>query len=397
MPLEEIAGAKNDYNLNLPRYVDSSEPEDLQDLHAHLHGGIPVRDVEALSGYWDAFPQLRSTLFEQGQEHGYCELRIEARDARQAVFTSPDFETFGVRVENLVKEWFATHRSTLEVINADSVPNDLIVGVGEDLLARFKGLPLLDPYAVYEQLMTYWHSTMHDDIFLVMNEGWHAAAQPRPTIVEKDGKLSETPDLVIGSGRSTTKYKTDLLPPSLIVNRYFAEQQTEVESLNAGADESSRLLEEYLEEHAIEEGLLAEAMEGDMVSKVLAQARLKEAKREGNDPDEVAALEQVVRLYNVEAAARRAVKEAQATLDLVTLNQYDALSDRDVRSLLLGDKWEATVVSRIANEAVSLTRALGDRIEVLGERYGETLAGLDGQLKEFDRRLALHLASMGVK
>ena len=74
-------------------------------------------------------------------------------------------------------------------------------------------MPLLDEYDVYEQLMTYWHDTMHDDVFLIMNEGWLGAAKPRKTIEDKDRKLTETPDLVIGSGRSATKYKMDLIPP----------------------------------------------------------------------------------------------------------------------------------------------------------------------------------------
>lgn len=391
VPLAEIADPKNDYNLNLPRYVDSSEPEDLQDLRAHLHGGIPARDVEALADYWDAFPHLHAMLFKDGTRPGYCELAVDVSKVHQTILESTEFKAFQVKALGLVNGWFEAHRSTLEAIDADTVPNDLIAEIGDDLLARFKGLPLVDPYDEYEQLMTYWHGTIHDDVFLVMNEGWHAAARPRPTILDKDGKLSETPDLVIGSRRSAAKYKTDLLPPSLIVARYFAEQRADVEDLHAVAEEASRLVKEYLEEHAVEEGLLSEAMEGDQVSKTLAQARLKEAKREGTDPDEVAALEHVVGLYNDESAAKRAAKDTQTELDVVTLKQYGELSDRDVKSLLLTDKWSATIAAGIAAEVESLTFGLVGRILQLGERYAETVEELDVELSTIASRVASHL------
>src|SRR6185437_8981805 len=122
------------------------------------------------------------------------------------------------------------------------------------------------------------------------------AARPRKAIEDKDRKLTETPDLIVGSGRSATKYKMDLIPPALIVARYFAEEQAKIDDLASAAEEAARAVEEYTEEHAVEDGLLVEAMEDEKISKALAAARLKEARREGTDPDEVKALEHLVRL-----------------------------------------------------------------------------------------------------
>ncbi|MEI2671073.1 MAG: hypothetical protein V9G13_08075 [Marmoricola sp.] len=161
---------------------------------------------------------------------------------------------------------------------------------------------------------------MHDDVFLVMNDGWLNAAKPRKTIEDKDRKLSETPDLVVGSGRSATKYKMDLIPPSLIVARYFAAEQATIDDLTAAAEEATRAVEEYVEEHAVEDGLLADAMDDDKISKALIAARLKAIKT-GGDPDEIKALQYATKLYNAEAAAKKAVKDAQADLDLATLKK----------------------------------------------------------------------------
>ncbi|MGW3484271.1 type I restriction-modification system subunit M [Rhodococcus indonesiensis] len=396
VPLAEIADPKNDYNLNIPRYIDSSEPEDLQDLHAHLHGGIPDRDLDALSGYWDAFPSLRATLFRPNRP-GYSDLVIDVASVQQTVLDSAEFKRFADKVDALVDDWFSAHRDALAAIDATTVPNRLIATLGDDLLERSKRIPLLDEYDVYEQLMTYWHATMHDDVFLVMNDGWKGAATPRKTIEDKERKLSETPDLLVGSGRSARKYKMDLIPPALIVARNFADDQARVDELTLAAEEAARSVEEYVEEHAVEDGLLAEAMDDDKISKALVSARLKVAKREGSDLEEMKALECLIELYNSEAAAKKAVKDAQADLDLATLKKYGDLTEDGIKQLVFDDKWHATIGSRIAGEVSALTLELVARIQELGERYVDTLSALDKELEDLEVRVARHLADMGVK
>ncbi|SCF88652.1 type I restriction-modification system subunit M [Streptomyces sp. Cmuel-A718b] len=396
VPLSEIADPKNDYNLNIPRYIDSSEPEDIQDLHAHLHGGIPDRDLDALGGYWDAFPQLRDQLF-QPNRPGYSDLTIDVSQVQQAILDSPEFQKFTQEALELTTEWFDAHRKRLEGINETTRPNDLIAVLGDDLLTRFKPVPLLDEYDVYEQLMTYWHDVMHDDVFMVMNDGWLEAAKPRKIVLDKDRKLSETPDLVVGTGRSAVKYKMDLIPPGLIIARYFEEEQAQVYELVTATEDASRAVEEYVEEHAVEGGLLAEAMDEDKINKVLASARLKAARHEGTDPDEVAALEHLIKLYNVEAAVKKAAKEAEAALHLATLKTYGDLTENDVRTLVLDDKWRKTIKARVAAEAEALTLALVKRIQELGGRYVELASTLDAELKHLESKVAQHLADMGVQ
>lgn len=396
VPLAEIADPKNDYNLNIPRYIDSSEPEDIQDLNAHLHGGIPERDLDALSPYWDAFPSLRSALF-QPNRPGYSDLSIDVTEVQQAVLDSNEFKKFATEIQGIVADWFATHRPILQGLDAQTRPNELIDTIGDDLLARFKDTPLLEEYDIYEQLMTYWHAVMHDDVFLVMNEGWMDAAKPRKTIEDKERKLTETPDLVIGAGRGATKYKMDLIPPALIVARYFGEVQVNVDGLNLAAEEASRAVEEYVDEHAVEDGLLAEAMDDDKISKALATTELKKAKVKKADLDEIKALEHLIKLYDTEATAKKTAKDAQAVLDLATLKQYGDLTIPETKQLVLDDKWHASLAARVANEVNSLTLDLVGRIQQLGERYAETVADLERELEWLESRVASHLADMGVK
>jgi type I restriction enzyme M protein len=397
VPLSEIAAPKNDYNLNIPRYIDSSEPEDIQDLNAHLHGGIPDRDLELLSRYWDAFPLLRNQLFKVNRP-GYSDLTLEVSQVQQAILDSPEFQKFAVAARDITTDWFSEHRTQLEKIDIDTRPNELIGAISEDLLARFKSVALLDEYDVYEQLMEYWNDVMHDDVFLIMTDGWLDASRPRKAIEDKDRKLTETPDLVIGSGKNAQKYKMDLIPPPLIVARYFTDEQAKVDDLATATEEATRAIDEYVEENAGEDGLLAQATdERDKITKASVTDRLKEAKKEASDPDEVKALEQLIKLYNAETTAKKAAKEAQAALDLATLAQYGSLSEEDVKTIVLDDKWQATTTRRIASEIEALTLALVERIQELGDRYAVTVANLDAQVEKLESAVARHLADMGVE
>ncbi len=395
VPLAEIADLGNDYNLNISRYIDTSDPEDIQDLDAHLHGGIPDRDLDALGGYWDAFPQLRGLLFSSNRP-GYSDLTIDVSQVEQAILDSPEVQKLATEARDLTAEWFDGHRGRLAEIDTDTEPTELIVAIGDDLLARFKAVALLDEYDVYEQLMTYWHEVMHDDVFVIMHEGWDEAAKPRKTIADKDRKLSESPDLVIGSGRGATKYKMDLIPPALIVARYFPNEQAKIDELTVAAGEAARVVEEYVVEHAVEDGLLAAAMEEDKISKALTSARLKLARLENDsDPGEIKALAHLLRLYNDEAAARKAVKDAQAALDLAILKKYGDLTAYDIRSLVLDSKWARSISSRVARLVLGMLRGLSGRIGELGRRYESSLAEIDAELATLRLQIASSLSAMG--
>jgi type I restriction enzyme M protein len=246
--------------------------------------------------------------------------------------------------------------------------------------------------------MTYWHAVMHDDVFLIMNEGWAGAAKPRRTIEDKDRKLNETPDLVTGSGHRAVKYKMDLIPSGLIVARYFPAEQAKVDELNVAAEEASRALQDYIEEHAVEEGLLQDAPDNTgKVTKATATNRLKLARYEQADRIEIEALQHVIDLFNAESLAKVEAKQAQAELDEATLKQYAKLTEDDIKFLVIDDKWQSTIVNRIVSEVDSLTLSLAERISELGNRYAETVMVLDSSLSALESKMASHLATMGIR
>jgi len=398
VPNSEIDDPKNDYNLNIPRYIDSSEPEDIQDLRAHLQGGIPQRDLDDLELYWDAFPGLREQLFEPLRE-GYSELIDAASGIESAVLGSTHYPTINAGTSGEVDDWWQASRAALEGIDGTTRPHDLASELGESLLDAFRSHRLLDEYAVYEQFMSYWNTSMHDDVTLIVGDGWDAAAKPRAarTWKDKNNKTKyEDAHLSFGTGANAKRWVMDLIPPNLIVARYFAREQAEADDLIAGLRAITQSIEEYTAEHAVEDGLLWEAVEDDKINAAAAKKRLQIAKAEKAEAGEIAALTHIMTLYTAEAAAKKAVKDAAVKLDEKTLAQYGRLSPDDIKTLVIGDKWGATIAARISAELVAAVQRFTTRLRVLANRYEATVDELDAELDVLTAKVANHLAEMGV-
>lgn len=394
VPVTEIASSANDYNLNIPRYIDSSEPEDIHDLGAHLHGGIPGRDVDALQPYWSVFPTLRDALFRPDSRPGYLEPETAPGDVRATVLAHPDFLAYSGSVAGVFRGWRAAHEELLRGLGPGASPRELIRTLSEDLLVRFAGVPLLDKYDVYQCLMDHWAGVMQDDIDLIIAEGWVAGAEPRRAIENGVRRIREVPDLVIGR----RKYRMDLIPPALIVDRYFVADRAVVDELTGLQEGASRDLEEFIEEHTGEEGLLEDAVsESGRVTKTTVNGRLKVV---GGDPEfieEREALREVLALIDAEARAKRAVRAAEVALDERVFARYATLAESEIKGLVVEDKWFASIRAAIEGEVQRLTQGLAGRVKELDERYARPLPELEREAEELGAKVEEHLRRMGVE
>lgn len=397
VPLDEIAAEANDYNLNISRYIDGSEPEDLHDLTAHMNGGIPNRDIDALSAYWQVFPSLRDTLFIASERPGYSELAIEVGDIKRHILEHPEFVAYANSVQERTHAWQQAHVDRLKSLAIDDLPKRVIRELSEDLLQRFADIPLLDRYDVYQRLMDYWVDVMQDDVYLIAADGWLEAAQPRAIIKDKDRKIAESPDLVIGSGKNARKYKMDLLPPELIVAHYFADEQAAIDARQAEQDNAARELEEFIEEQSGEDGLLDEATnDKGKITKGGLNDRLKAVRHEGDSEEERKVLTRCLALIEAEAAAGKAVKEALAVLDKNILDRYAQISEHEIKELVVDSKWLAAVLSLLDGEVRLAIELLGARIRELSDRYATKLPLLEQDVERYGGRVGTHLKRMGI-
>jgi type I restriction enzyme M protein len=237
--------------------------------------------------------------------------------------------------------------------------------------------------------MDYWAETLQDDVYVLVQDGWTAGNRLRELVVTKGEKLKETPNLVIGKA----KYKAELIPPALIIARYFSAQQTTLEQLQSEVDNLSQQIESLIEEHSGDDGLLLDAMnDKDKVTKATVKTRLKHAK----DADEVALLKQLVRLFDAEDTAKKAAKDAQESLDMAVFGQYAKLSESDIKTLIVQDKWLASVQSAVEADIERITQQLANRVKELEERYAQPLPQLEADVLALSAKVAEHLKAMGL-
>jgi type I restriction enzyme M protein len=396
VPYDEIAG-KNEFNLNIPRYIDSSEPEDIHDLDAHLNGGIPNRDIDALQDYWDVFPSIRATLFKDASRAGYSDPLVEEREVKPTILGHAEFESFKSNCLELFEGWKAAHRDNLMAIDVGISPKELIFDVSEDLLARYADAQLLSKYNVYQILMDYWSETMQDDVYMLAQDGWKAANVVRQLVPVKDKKgkavYKEEHDFEFGAAKSKKRFRSDIVRPELVIARYFAEQKAELDKLQTAYEEATQTLETFVEENSGEEGLIEESKNDK--GKV-SQKGIKDRLKEASDADEIAALKKCLKLVAEESKCKSAVKAAQDALDEMVFKKIPAIPNDELKDIVVNAKWLASVEAQIIEEIERVTQNLANRVKTLEQRYSKPLPSLSEDVSKYTNLVEGHLKKMGL-
>ncbi len=363
VPLNEIE--ENDFNLNIPRYIDTQEEEeDLQDIAAHLLGGIPNRDLDKLQKYWQVYPSLRSVLFTNSVREGYSSLKIEQDQIKQTIFNHHEFKAYTDEIHRLFNNWREQYVPLLKGINSDTNPKAVIHEISEDILAAFADRILIDKYDIYQHLMTYWLETMKDDLYMIVENGWVA--------------------------------NDELLPEGLLIDRYFQAEQQAIEEMELKKEEISRQKEELEEEQSGEEGPLEEVKnDKGKITKGNLQKRIREMKKEPDSAEELKILHDYLALMDSETTANREIREARKKLTEQVSKKYQELTTNEVKTLVVDDKWMAAISAEIDGELERISYRLTSRIKELAERYEKTLPQLEEEVAESEARVRTHLERMG--
>lgn len=384
---DEISSDKNDYNLNLPRYIDSTDPEDIQDIDAHLNGGIPDSDIQGedseLAAYWQVLPNVQAALFESAGRPGYSQLKQPIAEVRAAILEHAEFIGFRQQVTGIFERWCEAQRPNLKGFDKAGHPKALIKAIAEALLGDFRQAPLLDAYDIYQHLMDYWAETMQDDAYLIAADGWVAETY-RVLEEVKTGKQK---------GKMKDKgWACDLIPKPFIVARYFAAEQAALDALQADLESVSAQLSELEEEHSGEDGAFSEL---DKINKGEVGKRLKEVKGDPDYADEAKVLQQWTKLEQRQSSLKSKIKAADAELDQLAHDKYPDLSVDEIKTLVVDDKWLTALAADVQGELERVSQRLTGRIRQLAERYETPLPKLAEEVDVLAARVDEHLKRMG--
>lgn len=381
---------KNNYNLNITRYIDSTVPEDLQDIDAHLNGGIPAVDVDSMEKYWTLFPNLKNKLFSVMRE-GYYKLNIPTDEVRNAIYNDEEFSDYTERIDDAFDTWKNQVDEGLKNIDDSVDVKQYIVELAEALLNSFDGIELIDKYDVYEVLLSYWQEIMGDDIYLVSVDGYNAAKTTENIMGVYTSGKKKGQEKIVG-------WEGVLLPKSMIEKTFFTEERKKINEAQNIAEETQNRLDELTEEQTGDEGYLKDYLnDKDKVDAKAVAAKIKELKKAKDIGEEFAILSEYMELSDTVSKQNKIVKELNAELEMKVKAQYSELTDGEILELLVNRKWYYTVFDGIKNLYVTASHNMANRILELAERYKDTLPFLNAEADELEKRVTAHLERMGFK
>jgi type I restriction enzyme M protein len=306
-------------------------------------------------------------------------LAVDKTTIKSTIYEHPEFASFITGMNEHFEVWRSSESIILKSLQTGCHPKELIAELSEELLSHYVDKPLIDKYDVYQHLMDYWAETMQDDCYLIAADGWTA----EPTrIIEKDKK-----------GKERDKgWTCDLIPKQLIVSRYFQEEAKEIEEMSAELEGITARLTEIEEENSGDEGLLSEL---EKINKASVTARLREIKGDKDTKEEAALLNEWLKLNTKESDLKKRIKDAEAELDAKAYAQYSRLSGKEIKTLVVDDKWLATLNAAIHGEMERISRALTQRVKDLAERYETPMPLMTNRVAELEAKVNCHLERMG--
>lgn len=353
---EEIE--RNDFNLNIPRYIAPEDKEIVQNIYAHLHGGLPKYDVEEVLGHmWEACGSLKDKLF-QSIDADYYRLAVPEEEVTRTIEQDASFRSQHERYLEGIKAFADSHRDEMLSLNPGCEPKQLIELWGAELLETLKQNDcIVDPYNAYQLLMEYWNEALQDDCYIISRDGWHTDLHV--SLVQKVNKKAKTVTFEPKKNPTYADYESDLLPVSVVVNQYFAADEARLFELQANLEELQGQIEEL------------ESEEGYEDTKAYKDAKKQEKQLKAD----------------IKAALKRLTDEVVA--------KYAVLKEDEVRHLVVEQKWLATIQSRMEGEMARVSQEMTTQVLALHQRYAHTLPDIERQAAEAEANVKEYLKQMG--
>lgn len=357
---------QNDYNLNIPRYVDSSEKAESWDIYASMFGGIPEAELQDLSAYWTAFPHLKAALFSPDNE-AYC--RLNVANLKNAVLSHPDVVAFKTAFQNAFGDFDAYLKSALidgmTQLNAAGEEERL----SREIFARLAGIPLVDRYAAYQLLDDDWKK-IAIDLEIIQTEGFAATKQVDPNMVLK--KDAEVQDGWVGH----------VLPFELVQSVKMHEEVAALRAKETRFAEIAGEYESYLDE------LSEEDKEQDFVNDgAFVAAEVKKAiKAREVEPATLSILKDVDALFAEEKTLKKQVKDDSAALHQRTKGVIERLTDEEVRDLL-HRKWILPLMENLNSLPDAVLDDFVKQVDAVCKKYETTFEDVESQIADTEHEL----------
>lgn len=368
---EEIRN--NEYNLNIPRYVDSSEAAESWDIYASMFGGLPIAEIDGLEKYWEAFPTLKEALLEKTSQNYF---RLKADDVKKEIKEHKDVQQFE-------KNFKASFEGFDNYLSAELLDKMTSVNISKmeamlssNIFERLSSIPLVDKYEAYQLLDDDW-TKIAVDLEIIQTEGFSATKKVNPNMILKKqgGKEQEVQDGWVGH----------IIPFDLIQNTILAEDKA---ALSAKENRLVEIISEYGE---VLDSLTEEEKENEFVNDAkdaFVAAEIKKALKSDTIEEETKEkLRSVNALIAEEKELKIIVKKETGLLEAKTKAVIENLSDEQVVELLK-DKWIIPLIDNLMKLPGNVVNELAAKLDSLAKKYQTTFAEIENQIGETERVLS---------
>ena len=374
----------NEYNLNIPRYVDSSPAAETWDLHATMLGGIPNSEIANLKDYWQAFPALHDALF-TAKSTSYSELALDKSKVQQSITQHPQLNAF-ISNYNKAFDGFDDHLKRTLIDGWSQVNrNQQEALLSIKLFERLESIALIDKYHAYQLLSAQWE-IISSDLEMMQTEGFTATKLVDPNMIIKKVKGKETE---VQDG-----WKGHILPFELVQKTHLNDELLALVKREARLAEITALFDDILESLSDEEKaaeMVKESSDGFVNAQVVKEAKVlvKEAKENGQFPENSyeAKIIKVSRLIEEDKKLKKAFKEATTALHLQTKITIEALTDDQV-SDLLALKWITPLCNELADMPNAVVNRLTSKVQLLADKYAVTYSEVANDIQGSEHELA---------
>ena len=371
---------KNDFNLNISLYIDSADEEDIQDIEAHLLGGIPERDVDELYTYWNAFPELKEKLFKSNSRSGYYDLKLGSVELRTAILGSLEFSEFTSKIQSVFRKWCELFKPMLSNLDVGSNPKSIGMDLSESILEYFSGNELIENYDIYQDFMTYWAETMQDDLYLISTGGWKINIE---SIRDNKGKI--------------TGWDCPLLPKEVLSEIYFEEQKEKLEGLKSDLESYSSEKQSLEDENSGDNDLFSEVRneKDNKISKNKLSKRIREIEKDPENKEELEVLRQYLKLLEKEISTKSEIKGLEGLLDKRLREKFNALTEEEVKELVIESKWFVNLETSLIRKVEQVFYKLFERLYRLEKRYETPLPELIDKIKNLSNQVENNVKELG--
>ncbi len=363
---------KEEYNLNIPKYIDSSDAEKTQDVIAHLLGGIPEEDIEKLSKYWNVAPNLKKQLFRKNEKDGYLDLSVKKDLINNKISESEELRKYSEKLKGKITIWQNESKEKLYNVNNETRIKELIEEISGSILHIFKDDQLIDKYEAYQFLMEYYNNTLKDDLHLIVENGWI------PKLIyghDKNGKIK------------TNEFESDLLPKDIVEKEYFKEYANKLEKLNNKLNDLIQEFESMVEEHTADEDLFNDA---DKVNEKVIKYKIKEESEEN-----IVILKGMLDNLSKQKELKKKIKVIQEELNDVIIKKYDSLDTTTSKELIINKKWFKELENKFADMYENIIYDFSNQIIAEVENYESTLSQLVKETSDLESLVLKDLERMG--